>query len=45
VFFKARMQNMNYAQIGQELGMSVRTVERRMAEAMTVLCEKLRSAP
>lgn len=45
VFFKARMQNMSYAQIGQELGMSIRTVERRMAEAMTVLCEKLRSAP
>jgi len=45
VFFKARMQNMSYAHIGQELGMSVRTVERRMAEAMSVLCEKLRSAP
>ena len=45
VFLRARVQNQGYAEIGRELGMSVRTVERRMAEAMTILCGRLRDAP
>jgi RNA polymerase sigma-70 factor (ECF subfamily) len=45
VFLRARVRNESYAEIGRELGMSVRTVERRMAEAMTILCARLRDAP
>jgi RNA polymerase sigma-70 factor (ECF subfamily) len=45
VFLRARVQNQGYAQIARELGMSLRTVERRMAEAMAVLCDRLRDAP
>jgi len=45
VFLKARVQSLGYAQIGRELGMSTRTVERRMAEAMALLCSRLRDAP
>ncbi len=45
VFLKARVQNLGYAEIAREMGMSVRTVERRVAEAMQVLCDRLRSAP
>jgi RNA polymerase sigma-70 factor (ECF subfamily) len=45
VFLKARMQNLGYAAIARELGISTRTVERRVAEAMQVLCDRLRSAP
>ncbi len=45
VFLKARMQNLGYAEIAREMGLSVRTVERRVAEAMQALCDRLRSAP
>jgi RNA polymerase sigma-70 factor (ECF subfamily) len=45
VFLKARMQDLGYAQIGRELGLSQRTVERRMAEAMEALCSRIRGAP
>jgi RNA polymerase sigma-70 factor (ECF subfamily) len=45
VFLRARVQNQGYAQIARELGMSLRTVERRMAEAMAALCDRLRDAP
>ncbi len=44
VFVKARLENLSYAQIGRELGMSTRTVERRMAEAMELLSSRLRGA-
>lgn len=42
VLLRARMQNQSYAQISQELGISVRTVERRMAQAMELLTQTLR---
>ena len=42
VFLKARSQNLGYAAIARELGLSVRTVERRMAEAMEFLCSRIR---
>jgi RNA polymerase sigma-19 factor, ECF subfamily len=45
VFLKARVQNLGYAAIARELGLSVRTVERRMAEAMAFLCSRIRGAP
>ena len=45
VFLRARVQNQGYAEIGRELGMSIRTVERRMAEAMAILSGRLRDAP
>jgi RNA polymerase sigma-70 factor (ECF subfamily) len=45
VFLKARVQNLGYAQIARELRLSVRTVERRVAEAMLALCNRLRVAP
>jgi DNA-directed RNA polymerase specialized sigma24 family protein len=45
VFLLARVQNQGYAEIGRDLGMSVRPVERRMAEAMAILCGRLRDAP
>jgi RNA polymerase sigma factor (sigma-70 family) len=44
VFLKARVQNVPYAAIAAELGLSTRTVERRMAEAMEFLCNRLRGA-
>jgi len=44
VLLRARMQNQSYAQISQELGVSVRTVERRMAEAMEQLTRTLRES-
>jgi RNA polymerase sigma-70 factor (ECF subfamily) len=44
VFIKARVQNLGYASIAAELGLSTRTVERRMAEAMEFLCNRLRGA-
>jgi len=42
VFLKARLQSQSYAEIGREMGMSIRTVERRMAEAMDLLCSRVR---
>jgi len=44
VFLKARVQNLGYASIAAELGLSTRTVERRMAEAMEFLCNRIRGA-
>jgi len=37
VFTRARLDNRSYAEISRELGISVRTVERRMSEAMSLL--------
>lgn len=45
VFLKARMQDVAHAQIAKEMGLSQRTVERRMAEAMEALCSRIRGAP
>jgi RNA polymerase sigma factor (sigma-70 family) len=42
VFLRARIHNQDYAQIGRELGVSVRTVERRIAQAMELLTSTLR---
>lgn len=44
VFLKARVHGLTYVQIGRELGMSLRTVERRMGEAMAQLSRQLRDA-
>ncbi|MEJ1962701.1 MAG: RNA polymerase sigma factor [Gammaproteobacteria bacterium] len=44
VFIKARVQNLGYVTIARELGLSTRTVERRMAEAMEMLCSRIRDA-
>ena len=41
VLLRARVQSQTYAQIGRELGMSIRTVERRMAQAMQLLTTTL----
>jgi RNA polymerase sigma factor (sigma-70 family) len=45
VLLRARLQNQSYAQIGRELGISVRTVERRMAQAMESMTRTLRECP
>jgi RNA polymerase sigma factor (sigma-70 family) len=45
VFLRARLQNHGHAQISQELGVSIRTVERRMAQAMELLTATLRESP
>lgn len=45
VLLRARIQNQGYAQIGRELGISLRTVERRMAQAMEHLTRALRENP
>ncbi len=42
VLLRARIQNQSYAQISRALGVSVRTVERRMAQAMELLTRTLR---
>lgn len=44
IFVKARMEHLAYPQIARELGLSQRTVERRMAEAMAALCNRIRGA-
>lgn len=41
VFTRARLDNQSYADISRELGISVRTVERRMSEAMSLLGARL----
>lgn len=41
VFVRARLDNRSYANIARELGISVRTVERRMSEAMSLLTARL----
>lgn len=41
VFTRARLDNRSYADIARELGISVRTVERRMSEAMSLLTARL----
>lgn len=41
VFILARLDGRPYADIARELGISVRTVERRMSEAMTLLTARL----
>jgi len=43
VFLLAKTQELPYEQIAQRLGVGQRTVERRMAEAMALLVERLRS--
>jgi RNA polymerase sigma factor (sigma-70 family) len=45
VFLRARMQNQSHAQISRELGVSIRTVERRIAQAMEHLTDTLRETP
>lgn len=45
VFLRARMQNQSHAQISQGLGVSIRTVERRIAQAMQLLTDTLRERP
>jgi len=45
VFLKARVDNLGYAEIARQLGISIRTVERRVAEALQILCDRVRSAP
>jgi len=44
VFLLARTQELPYEQIAKRLGVGQRTVERRMAEAMSMLVERLRRA-
>lgn len=41
VFTRARLDNRSYREIAKELGISVRTVERRMSEAMSLLAARL----
>lgn len=41
VFTRARLDNRAYSDIAHELGISVRTVERRMSEAMSLLTARL----
>jgi RNA polymerase sigma-70 factor (ECF subfamily) len=45
VFLRARLQNQSHAQISRELGVSIRTIERRMAQAMELLTATLRDSP
>jgi|SRR5579872_473267 len=45
VLLRARVQSQTYAQISEALGISVRTVERRMAQAMELLTHTLRESP
>lgn len=42
VFLRARIHNQSHAQISKELSVSIRTVERRIAEAMELLTDTLR---
>lgn len=42
ILLRARLQNQNYADISREMGVSLRTVERRMAQAMEQLTRTLR---
>ena len=44
VFLMARTQDLSYAEIGRQMGLSQRTVERRMTEAMDILCSRVRNA-
>ena len=41
VFIHARLDNRSYAEIASDLGISKRTVERRMSEAMSLLTARL----
>lgn len=41
VFTRARLDNRSYREIAEELGISVRTVERRMSEAISLLAARL----
>lgn len=41
IFIRARVDGLPYADIAHELGISVRTVERRISEAMSLLASRL----
>ena len=45
IFLLSRFRGKTYPQIAQLLGISTRTVERKMSEAMQVLAARLRERP